>query len=57
MNPYYCPALWVLRGTTYDQDAAGRLTPRDPEHRIDPATGRCAYCHTTLAKTTPKEIP
>lgn len=39
-----CPALHILRGTVYDQDPAGRFTPRNPECAIDPATGRCRHC-------------
>lgn len=30
---------------------AGRLVPRDPEHDVDPETGRCKHCHTTVITT------
>ena len=46
-----CPALHILRGTIYDQDPAGRLTSRNPERAIDPATGRCRHRYTSRAAT------
>ena len=46
-----CPALHVLRGAVFRITPAGRLVPRDPEHDVDPETGRCKHCHTTVITT------
>ena len=43
-----CPALHVLAGTIYRTTPSGRLVPRVPEHDVDPDTGRCKHCHTTV---------
>ncbi|QXT62733.1 hypothetical protein [Tessaracoccus palaemonis] len=46
-----CPALHVLAGTLYRTTPSGRLVPREPEHAVDPETGRCGHCHTTVITT------
>lgn len=51
MNRDTCPALWILTGTIYRTLPSGRLKPRNPEHSIDPSTGRCRHCHTTKKGT------